>query len=96
MVRDIALSASGLLNPQVGGPLAPGTIIAVYGSNLAAQTGQPTTLPLATSFNGTSVIIGGIPENDYTRVIRQDPNRKEILYSGTETGVYISFDDGEQ
>jgi hypothetical protein len=47
-------------NPQVGGPLAPGTIIAVYGSNLASQTGQPTSIPLATALNGTSVIIGGI------------------------------------
>ena len=48
-------------NPQVGGALAPGTIIAIYGANLATQTGQPTTIPLATNFNGTSVIIGGRP-----------------------------------
>jgi uncharacterized protein (TIGR03437 family) len=48
-------------NPQVGGPLAPGTIMTIYGSNLAPQAGQPTSIPLATSINGTSVIIGGIP-----------------------------------
>ncbi|HYA16248.1 MAG TPA: IPT/TIG domain-containing protein, partial [Bryobacteraceae bacterium] len=48
-------------NPQVGGPLAPGTIIAVYGANLASQVAQPASIPLATTLNGTSVIIGGIP-----------------------------------
>ena len=36
----------------------------------------------------------GIPEHDYTRVIREDPVRRGLLYVGTETGVYVSFDDG--
>ena len=36
----------------------------------------------------------GIPEHDFTRVIRADPGREGLLYAGTETGVYISFDDG--
>ena len=37
----------------------------------------------------------GIREDDFTRVIRCDPARPGLLYAGTETGVYISFDDGE-
>jgi len=28
------------------------------------------------------------------RVVREDPERKGLLYAGTETGVYVSFDDG--
>jgi photosystem II stability/assembly factor-like uncharacterized protein len=40
-------------------------------------------------------ITNGIPDNDFTRVIREDPQRKGLLYAGTETGVYVSFDDGE-
>ena len=36
----------------------------------------------------------GIPEGDYTRVIRGDPARHGLLYVGTETGVYVSYDDG--
>ncbi|HEX5166606.1 MAG TPA: glycosyl hydrolase, partial [Thermomicrobiales bacterium] len=40
-------------------------------------------------------ITNGIPENDFTRTIREDPNQKGLLYAGTETGLYISFDDGE-
>ena len=39
-------------------------------------------------------IVNGIPDDDFTRVIREDPNRKGLLYAGTETGVYVSFDDG--
>jgi photosystem II stability/assembly factor-like uncharacterized protein len=36
----------------------------------------------------------GIPDHDFTRVIRSDPMREGLLYAGTETGLYISFDDG--
>ena len=39
-------------------------------------------------------IAGNIPSHDYTRVIREDPARRGLLYVGTETGVYVSFDDG--
>jgi photosystem II stability/assembly factor-like uncharacterized protein len=39
-------------------------------------------------------IVDGIPATDFTRVIREDPGRKGLLYAGTETGVYVSFDDG--
>jgi len=40
-------------------------------------------------------ITTGIAENDFTRVIREDPVRRGLLYAGTEAGVHISFDDGE-
>lgn len=40
-------------------------------------------------------ITDGIPADAYTRVIREDPNRKGLLYAGTETGIYVSFNAGE-
>ena len=40
-------------------------------------------------------IDAGIPRDDFTRVIRCDPDREGLLYAGTETGVYVSFNDGE-
>ncbi len=40
------------------------------------------------------LITSGIPEHDFTRVIREDPARRGLLYAGTETSLYISFDDG--
>jgi photosystem II stability/assembly factor-like uncharacterized protein len=39
-------------------------------------------------------ITGGIREDDFTRVIREDPGRRDLLYAGTETGLYISLDGG--
>ncbi|MEM8567449.1 MAG: glycosyl hydrolase [Bacteroidota bacterium] len=39
-------------------------------------------------------IADGIPGDHFTRVLRADPKRKGLLYAGTETGMYISFDDG--
>ena len=39
-------------------------------------------------------IVGGIPENAFTRVIREDPEKPGLLYAGTELGLFISFDDG--
>ncbi|MEO1436574.1 MAG: glycosyl hydrolase [Bacteroidota bacterium] len=36
----------------------------------------------------------GIDPGHFTRVIRADPTRKGLLYAGTESGMYISFDDG--
>jgi photosystem II stability/assembly factor-like uncharacterized protein len=37
----------------------------------------------------------GIREIDFVRTVREDPVRRGLLYAGTETGVYVSFDDGE-
>ncbi len=39
-------------------------------------------------------ITNGIDTEHFTRVIREDPNKKGILYAGTETGMYVSFNDG--
>jgi large repetitive protein len=47
-------------DPLVGAALAPGTIVAIYGQNLASLTSQPTSIPLPTLMNGTQVIIGGM------------------------------------
>ncbi len=42
-----------------------------------------------------TMITKGIPADDFTRVIRCDPEREGLLYAGTETGMYVSFDDGK-
>ncbi|MGH9175591.1 MAG: glycosyl hydrolase, partial [Vicinamibacterales bacterium] len=39
-------------------------------------------------------IVTGIPATDFARTIREDPKRRGLLYVGTETGIYISFNDG--
>lgn len=37
----------------------------------------------------------GIPDGAATSAIREDPKRKGLLYAGSETQVYVSFDDGD-
>ncbi|APG60869.1 VPS10 domain-containing protein [Christiangramia salexigens] len=39
-------------------------------------------------------ITNGIAEEHFTRVLREDPKQKGLLYAGTETGMYISFNNG--
>jgi photosystem II stability/assembly factor-like uncharacterized protein len=39
-------------------------------------------------------IVNGIPAEHFTRVLREDPERRGLLYAGTERGVVVSFDDG--
>ncbi|MFS4416164.1 WD40/YVTN/BNR-like repeat-containing protein [Maribacter sp. 2307ULW6-5] len=40
-------------------------------------------------------ISGEIPYGAFTRVVREDPERKGLLYAGTEKGMYISYNDGK-
>ncbi len=39
-------------------------------------------------------ITNGIANDHFTRVVRCDPKRQGLLYAGTESGMYLSFDDG--
>lgn len=41
------------------------------------------------------VIINGIPPSDAVEVVREDPARKGLLYAGTSSGVFVSYDDGD-
>ena len=37
----------------------------------------------------------GIPRDAFMRVVREDPARRGLLFAGTETGLFLSFDDGK-
>jgi photosystem II stability/assembly factor-like uncharacterized protein len=39
-------------------------------------------------------IVTGIPDTTFARVVREDTERPGLLYAGTETGLYLSFDGG--
>ncbi len=38
----------------------------------------------------------GIPQGAFTRVVREDDKRKNLLFAGTETGMYVSWNGGKQ
>jgi photosystem II stability/assembly factor-like uncharacterized protein len=40
-------------------------------------------------------IVAGFPDNAPINVVREDPARKGLLYAGSETAVYVSFNDGD-
>jgi photosystem II stability/assembly factor-like uncharacterized protein len=39
-------------------------------------------------------IVSGIPDGAYVHAVREDPQRKGLLYAGTELGVFFSADEG--
>ncbi len=41
-------------------------------------------------------IIGGIPADEDVRVVREDPVRKGLLFAGTGSTVFLSYDDGDR
>ncbi|MGB6868298.1 MAG: hypothetical protein WBD93_01705 [Acidobacteriaceae bacterium] len=38
--------------------------------------------------------VDGIASDHFLRAVRQDPEQRNLLYAGTEFGIYVSFDDG--
>jgi photosystem II stability/assembly factor-like uncharacterized protein len=40
-------------------------------------------------------ITAGLPENIYVNTVREDVQRKGLLFAGNETGAFVSFDDGD-
>ena len=44
----------------------------------------------------TRIVNGITGEHTFTRVVREDPKQKGLLYAGTETGLFISLNDGQQ
>src|SRR5689334_5838995 len=45
--------------------------------------------------NTWTKITNGLPANAFTRVVREDDVRRDLLFAGTERGVFISWDGGK-
>ena len=41
-------------------------------------------------------IAAGLPPSGYVHAVREDPERKGLLFAGTELGLFVSFDDGDR
>ncbi|MEM7368404.1 MAG: hypothetical protein AAF587_07350 [Bacteroidota bacterium] len=72
-----------------------------YFTSLRYQLGDTRPYIFRTTDNGKNWTLltsgsNGIPADVPVRVVREDPNQEGLLYAGTEIGVFVSFDDGEQ
>jgi len=75
-------------------PFAPGGLY-VAATRYKSDDFKPYLLKTTDYGKSWKLITKGIDSSHFTRVIRADPNRRGLLYAGTESGMYISFDDGE-
>ena len=41
-------------------------------------------------------LVNGFPASDYVHAVRVDPAHPTLLFAGTESGVFVSYNDGEQ
>ena len=75
-------------------PHEPGTAyVAVTGYKL--NDFRPYIYKLSDYGRRSTRLDGDLPDDNFIRVVREDPERQGLLYGGGEGGIYVSFDDGE-
>jgi photosystem II stability/assembly factor-like uncharacterized protein len=83
-----------LWNSIEADPFAKGTLYAI-GTRYKQNDFKPY-IYKSTNFGATwQLITKGIPNNHFTRCLRADKKREGLLYAGTEYGMYISYDGGQ-
>ena len=82
------------INSIEASPFDPGTAY-FAGTKYQLDDFQPYLYKTTDYGKSWSPISRGIPARAFTRVIREDPNHRNLLVAGTETGMYVSFDGGE-
>ncbi len=55
----------------------------------------PTSTALTTAARRWQLITNGLPDDAPVDTVREDPVRRGLLFAGTETAVWVSFDDGD-
>jgi len=99
----ILCSVAGLTQPTVGGVsngasfqpnISPGSLISIFGTNLAPATVQASEVPLPTMLSGTSVTIGGIQAPLYfvsaTQINAQVPFELQQPYGNGEKALVVT------
>ena len=85
----------GIMNAIEVSPHDPNT---VYVTHLRYKMNDYAPYVYKTTDNGAtwSLINKGFAQEDYVRVVREDKKTPNLLYAGTETGLYISYNGGQQ
>jgi hypothetical protein len=83
----------GLANEIEVSPHDPATVYLAFRMD---RQGDPAPYAFRSTDHGASWtrITAGLRTGEPVRVVREDPERRGLLYAGTETGAYVSFDAG--
>ncbi len=83
----------GLTNEIEVSPHDPATVYLAYRTD---RVGDNTPHVFKSTDYGTTWtrMVSGLRSGEPVRVVREDPSRRNLLYAGTETGVYLSYDGG--
>ena len=83
----------GLVNEIEVSPFDAATVYVAFRKD---RVGDPTAHVYRSTDYGKSWtrLVTGLRENEPVRVVREDTERRGLLYAGTETGVYVSYDAG--
>ncbi len=83
----------GMVNQIEVSPHDPGTVYIAY-NRYKFNDFTPHIFKSTDYGQNWTRIVNGIGEEAHIRVVREDPAKKDLLYAGTELGLYISFDGG--
>ena len=88
-----SIAGDGLVNEI---EVSPHDAATVYMAFRKDRVGDPTPHVFKSTDGGRAWtrIVNGLREGEPVRVVREDPERRGLLYAGTETGVYVSYDGG--
>jgi hypothetical protein len=104
VTRDGSRTWSNVTPPDAGeamvnsievSPHAPGAAYVVY-SKYKFNDFTPLIFKTADYGRTWTRITDGIAEEAWAHVVREDPVRRDLLYLGTETGFYVSYDGGRR
>ncbi|HEX9889946.1 MAG TPA: hypothetical protein VGA69_10740 [Nitriliruptorales bacterium] len=74
-------------------PHEPGTVY-LAAHNYRFQDHQPYVWVTSDRGQSWTSLAGGLPHGDHLRVVRSDPTVAGLLFAGSETGLFVSLDDG--
>lgn len=88
-------AGDGLVNELEVSPLDAGTVYVAFRRD---RVGDPAPYIFKSTDYGRTwtKLVNGLREGEPVRVVREDPERRGLLYAGTETGVYVSYDGGNR
>ncbi|PPK85904.1 sortilin (neurotensin receptor 3) [Neolewinella xylanilytica] len=94
--EDVTPEGQGetLVNAIDVSPHDPGTAF-IATTRYKFNDHRPRLLKTTNSGKAWTEITGDLPAGAYTRVVRQDTEREDLLFAGTEAGLFASFDGGE-